>query len=177
MIFLNKIFVFLTIIMFAFNGNSQSLETQFSYGFPGGDAKDLISYNFSGDIAYMIPVKFNRKDDEDDPYDRVIGNKHIGIDIGVSAGYSYSVGKEGLDDFQFLPIAAVPRITYFKLFSLSFPIGYAIGLNPDVSSGGFYGGPNFAISGKKLSFNLSLRMINLDGLYWRTINIGLGYKF
>tara|TARA_R100001369_G_scaffold9022_1_gene21510 strand:+ start:3772 stop:4116 length:345 start_codon:yes stop_codon:yes gene_type:complete len=113
MIFLNKIFVFLTIIMFAFNGNSQSLETQFSYGFPGGDAKDLISYNFSGDIAYMIPVKFNRKDDEDDPYDRVIGNKHIGIDIGVSAGYSYSVGKEGLDDFQFLPIAAVPRINYF----------------------------------------------------------------
>ena len=74
-------------------------------------------------------------------------------------------------------MSGIIRITYFKVFSFSFPIGYAIGVNPEVSQGGFYFAPNFAISGKKVSLNLSYRMTDTENFDFRTINIGLGYRF
>lgn len=87
------------------------------------------------------------------------------------------MAKDNFEDLNFIPLAGIIRITYFKIFSFSFPVGYAISLDPEVSEGGFYGAPNFGIWGKKASLNVSYRMMNLDGFDYRTIAVGFGYRF
>lgn len=104
--------------------------------------------------------------------------------LGISAAYHNYFGKTvsilgvdiDLDDFAWLPLAAVVNYSLSDKFSLGTDIGYAIGMSPEDIDGGFYLRPNLGYSvGEKTSLNLSYTTTSFDG--GSVSNIGLGVAF
>jgi|SRR5690625_3548744 len=90
---------------------------------PVGDASDITSIGFGGDIAYMFDISEEFK-------------------VGPSIGYLNYTGKkehgEKRDNLGFVPIAGSAKYSLAENFFIGADLGYAIGVSPSYNKGGFY---------------------------------------
>ena len=90
---------------------------------PMGDASDITSIGFGGDLAYMFDVSEEFK-------------------VGPSVGYLNYSGKkykgEKRDDLGFIPIAGSAYYSLMENLFIGADLGYAIGVSPSINKGGFY---------------------------------------
>lgn len=171
---MKKLFFIVVICAGPFISNAQNVfETQVSIGLPHGEYKEFSSFNATADLGYMFGLNMSKQDNENDWISAE--NKHF--ELGFSAGYSYTTGKGSINHHHFFPISGVIRVTYFKVLSFSFPIGYAIPKSAVLIRGGGYFAPTFGLIMNRTTFNVSYRGIFLDGYELVSINVGAGYKF
>lgn len=117
-------FVLVTVFAFGF-ANAQEGEPKIgvNLGFPVGDASDFTSISFGADIAYLWSVAPQFK-------------------AGLTAGYLNYTGKkehgEKRDNLGFIPIAATAQYSLAPEFFVGADLGYALGVSPSESKGGFY---------------------------------------
>ena len=124
-------------------------------GLPLGDAGDYADFSLIADLNYLFDVS-----DE--------------FRVGPSVGYSHSF-VDGLDDIQFLPIAAAGRFNASPEFSIGVDLGYAVGVN-DGNEGGFYYSPRVAYSVTDLiDLVLAYRGVSLDGGSWDILSLGVEF--
>lgn len=119
--------VLLILIAFLTFGFIQAQDSGFRIGvhlgLPVGDASDVSSLAMGGDIAYLFDISEDFK-------------------VGASVGYLTYSGKkfEGYkrDNLGFLPIAATAKYSIMENLFIGADLGYALGLSPSESDGGFY---------------------------------------
>lgn len=152
----NKIMKKLLVLgMFAIMGGVAQAQEGFKLGghigAPLGDAADVSSVTLGIDAGYMWNIT-------------------KGLDIGVTTGYSHFFGKDHVDDFGFVPIAAAGKYKFDKLpLFVALDLGAAISTNSDRNSG-LYIAPKVGYQMKNtelyLGFqNISTRYKYYDG-YW-----------
>lgn len=139
-------------------------------GLPVGDASDISSLSLGGDVAYL----FNLAED---------------FKLGASVGYLAYTGKkvegEKMDNLGFLPIAATAQYSIIENLFIGADLGYAIGLSPSDSDGGFYYLPKIGYQIDLFEVYLGYRGIankfsgegyssNID---ISSVSLGFNYKF
>ena len=107
------------------------------------------------------------------------------VDVGVATGFingfpekfdNQVVGVD-LPNVQFLPMAASFRIWLSNSFSFGADAGYALGIN-DGNDGGLYYRPLIGyLMGAQTEVNISYVGIDVEGLPWATVNLGILYTF
>ena len=105
------------------NSKNSWLKLGLNAGLPVGDAADASSFAVGLDLRGQYLV-----------------TEHFGI--GVTSGYNHFFGKDGLDDFGLVPLAAFGRY-YFQTEGvfLGADLGYGFLTNIDNNSGGLYVNP------------------------------------
>ncbi|WP_027381592.1 hypothetical protein [Chryseobacterium daeguense] len=106
---------------FAFLGGAMQAQEGFRLGghvgAPLGDASDAASVTLGIDAAYMWNIT-------------------KGLDIGVTTGYSHFFGKDNIDDFGFIPIAASGKYKFDKIpLFVGLDLGAAISTRDYINSG------------------------------------------
>ena len=120
-------------------------------GAPLGDAADAASVTIGIDAAYMWNIT-------------------KGLDIGATTGYSHFFGKDQVDDFGFVPIAASGKYKFDKIpLFVGLDLGAAISTRDYINSG-LYVAPRVGYQMKNgelyLGYqNISTRYKNHGG-YW-----------
>lgn len=126
-------------------------------GLPMGDADDAASFRAGADLAYMV------------------GLMDI-VQVGPMVGYTHFFGEDGVDDFQYLPIAASGRLGLPSSFVGGFDLGYALGLGDD-SDGGLYWRPSVGFRFFNFGLMLSYEGISSDDIDVSSINVGVEFRF
>jgi hypothetical protein len=123
-------------------------------GAPLGDAGDAASVTLGIDAAYMWHIT-------------------KGLDIGATTGYSHFFGKDHVDDFGFVPIAASGKYKFSKIpLFVGLDLGAAISTKDYINSG-LYVAPRVGYQMKNVELylgfqNISSRYKNRDYVYdWR----------
>lgn len=170
---IKKLLIVFAVLVFGNNSMAQNgLESQLNIGFPSGTTRDTAALNISLDLAYLF-ADLHEKNDFVNESNR---EPQKNVQYGVSVGYSYTIGDKNFDDLQLMPIAAVCRFYFLDVLSLGGSIGYAVGLEPEVTDGGGYLEASFGIGVPRGSLSFSMRGVNLaDGPEFEllTINVGL----
>ncbi|MFT5669038.1 MAG: hypothetical protein ACI9DK_003249 [Vicingaceae bacterium] len=147
-------------------------ETQLSIGLPGNTlSKDISSFNASLNLGYMFSIK-----KEDSEIEKLSFKSTTSFQYGVSTGYSYTIRDKIYDDLQLLPVSAVVRMYFIRIFSLGLGAGYAVGLKPNSEDGGVFAEATFGIGIPQGSIFFAVRGVNSDGgseFEWATMSIGL----
>lgn len=157
---MKKLFLFFFIASMGFTVNAQKISLGANVGIPTGDISDASNFQAGADLAYRftaIPL----------------------IDVGPMIGYSRFFVKDsntpfgsfGVDDVQFMPIAASGRVNLPMLF-VGLDLGYAIGLNSG-NDGGMYYRPQIGVSLALLRLIASYQGISMDGGNVGSINLGV----
>lgn len=121
-------------------------------GAPLGDASDAASVTVGVDAAYMWNIT-------------------KGLDIGATTGYSHFFGKDNVDDFGFIPIAASGKYKFAKIpLFVGLDLGAAISTKNYINSG-LYIAPRVGYQMKNVELylgfqNISSRYKNHGGYYW-----------
>jgi hypothetical protein len=120
-------------------------------GAPLGDASDAASVTLGVDAAYMWNIT-------------------KGLDIGVTTGYSHFFGKDHVDDFGFVPIAASGKYKFDKIpLFVGLDLGAAISTRDYINSG-LYVAPRVGYQMKKAELYLGFQSISSKykdhGPYW-----------
>ena len=127
-------------------------------GLPVGDLATSHSFNLGVDVAYQYPIAENFK-------------------LGVTSGYSHYVGKEGVDGFGIVPVAATGQFTVAQNVFLGADLGYAFFTGKNTEGGAFYYqakvGYDFGVAEAFLGY----KGMSKDGYNMSSINIGAAYKF
>lgn len=128
-------------------------------GIPVGEVDDISNFQFGADITYLYDVA------------NVVG-------LGAMVGYSKFLADNdlGVEDAQFLPIAASGRIGFLRGFYIGADLGYAIGLS-DGNDGGVYYRPKVGFNLFGLGLIASYSGVNADGVSFNSINLGLEIGF
>lgn len=124
-------------------------------GIPVGDAADVSSFNAGADVAYLMGFEDT-------------------FQVGPMLGYSHFFAEDGLDDMQFLPIAATARFGLLAL-ELGADVGYALGLNEGID-GGFYYRPKVGFSLFGVGLIASYTGISVDGGTFSSVNVGAEFR-
>ena len=124
-------------------------------GVPVGDAADYSSFNAGADVAYLM------------------GFGDI-FQVGPMVGYNHFFGEDGVDDLQFLPIAATARFGLAAL-ELGLDLGYGLGISDDLD-GGFYYRPKVGFSLFGLGLIGSYTGFSNDGDNISSVNLGLEFR-
>lgn len=126
-------------------------------GLPMGDVDDAASLRAGADLAYMISLLDI-------------------VQVGPMVGYSHYFGEDGIDDFQYIPIAASGRLGLPSSFVGGFDLGYAVGL-ADGSDGGLYWRPSLGYRFLNFGILLSYEGISDDAIDVSALNLGVEFKF
>lgn len=126
-------------------------------GIPMGDVEDAASFKAGADLAYMISLMDI-------------------VQVGPMVGYSHYFGKDEIDDFQYLPIAASGRLGFPSSFYGGFDLGYALGLSDDID-GGLYWRPSLGYRFMNFGIMLSYEGISDDVIDVSSLNLGVEIKF
>jgi hypothetical protein len=119
-------------------------------GAPLGDAADAASVTIGIDAAYMWNIT-------------------KGLDIGATTGYSHFFGKDNVDDFGFIPIAASGKYTFSKVpLFVGLDLGAAISTRDYINSG-LYVAPRVGYQLKNTELYLGFQNIGskYKDPYWR----------
>jgi len=177
---MKKLFLFMTLALFALNVNAQdevsdtsgaksngTFKIGASIGIPVADAADISTFVLGVDAYYYFT------------------SIDAFLELGVTAGFRNFFGDDieigGLtvevDDVQFLPLAAAARLKLFGIVSGGADIGYAIGIN-DGNDGGFYFRPVVGIDiADTIELNASYENISNDGVNLGNLNVGVLFEF
>ncbi|SHL66883.1 hypothetical protein [Chryseobacterium polytrichastri] len=110
-------------------------------GAPLGDASDAASVTIGVDAAYMWNIT-------------------KGLDIGVTTGYSHFFGKDHVDDFGFIPIAASGKYKFAKIpLFVGLDLGAAISTKDYINSG-LYIAPRVGYQMKRTELYLGFQNIS-----------------
>lgn len=126
-------------------------------GLPMGDVDDISSFRAGADLAYMISLMDI-------------------VQVGAMVGYSHYFGEDGIDDFQYLPIAASGRLGLPSSFVGGFDLGYAVGIS-DGLDGGLYWRPSIGYRFFNVAVMLSYEGISEDAADVSSLNLGVEFKF
>ncbi len=126
-------------------------------GIPMGDVDDASSFKIGADLAYMISLMDI-------------------VQVGPMVGYSHYFGKDNLDDFQYLPIAASGRLGLPSSLVGGFDLGYAVGLG-DESDGGLYWRPSLGFRLFNVGLIVSYEGISDDAIDVSSLNLGVEFNF
>ncbi len=88
-------------------------------GHPTADADELLATAMSGEVNFLFDVSDKFK-------------------VGPSVSYLYYVGKQGVADFTYLPLAGVARYAVSEKFTVGADLGYAFGVFPESNDNSFY---------------------------------------
>lgn len=109
-------------------------------GAPLGDASDAASVTVGIDAAYMWNIT-------------------KGLDIGATTGYSHFFGKDNVDDFGFIPIAASGKYKFAKIpLFVGLDLGAAISTKDYINSG-LYIAPRVGYQMKRAELYLGFQNI------------------
>ena len=107
------------------------------------------------------------------------------VDLGVATGFINGF-KETFDsqeivgdlpNMQFIPLAASVRVWPSNSLSFGGEAGQALGIN-EGNDGGFYYRPILGyLMGPYTEVNFSYTTIDLDGVKWNSVNLGILYTF
>ncbi|ADX68119.1 MULTISPECIES: hypothetical protein [Weeksella] len=148
---------------------STGFEAGVHVGIPVGDVSDASNFNIGLDVAYLYPVAQNFR-------------------LGLASGYDHFVGKDNVDDFGFIPLAASAKFTPTQNFFVGADLGYAFATN-DGMDGGFYYQPKVGYSGALVDVYGFYKGVSGTNKYevlgveykndWNIGSVGLGvaYKF
>ena len=122
---MKNLLLVLFVMLFAAHVQAQ-LKVGVNAGIPVGDVSDFYSFAAGADVYYMFGE-----------------SKDALIKFGGTAGFINYFGEEidgggEIEDTQFIPVAAVGRITVLSTLLVGLDIGYGIGIN-DGNDGGVYG--------------------------------------
>lgn len=110
-------------------------------GAPLGDASDAASVTLGIDAAYMWNIT-------------------KGLDIGATTGYSHFFGKDNVDDFGFVPIAASGKYRFSKIpLFVGLDLGAAISTKDYINSG-LYIAPRVGYQVKNIELYLGFQNIS-----------------
>lgn len=126
-------------------------------GIPMGDVDDAASFRAGADLAYMFSLMDI-------------------VQVGPMVGYSHYFGKDEVDDFQYLPIAASGRLGLPSSFLAGFDLGYAVGLS-DGLDGGLYWRPSLGYRFFNFGIMLSYEGISENDIDVSSLNLGVEFKF
>lgn len=126
-------------------------------GLPMGDANDVASFKAGADLAYMISLMDI-------------------VQVGPMVGYSHFFGKDEVDDFQYLPIAASGRLGLPSSLTGGLDLGYALGLT-DGLDGGLYWRPSVGFRFLNFGFMVAYEGISGDNFDVSSLNVGAEFKF
>ncbi len=141
--------------------NAQGANVGVSVGLITGDFSDGYSFNITLDGNYLWEVSDQ-------------------IDAGIATGYSHSLGKDGVDGFGYLPVAAAGRFNISEEFTVGVDLGYGVGITPDGNDGGFYYAPKVQYSvSESIDIVGAYRGVSLDfgGISFGFNTITLGVEF
>ena len=159
---MKKLLFVAVLAIFSFNAaHSQTgmtgLRLGVNAGLPMGDVDDAASFRVGADLAYMISLMDI-------------------VQVGPMVGYSHYFGKDEVDDFQYLPIAASGRLGLPSSFVAGFDLGYAVGLS-DGLDGGLYWRPSVGYRFLNFGIMLSYEGISEDAADVSALNLGVEIKF
>lgn len=124
-------------------------------GLPLGEAADVSSFNIGADVAYL--TGFGET-----------------FQVGPMVGYNTFVGEGGMDNLQFLPIAATARLGLMAL-ELGTDVGYALAINEGMD-GGFYYRPKVGFSFFGIGLIASYTGIRFDEGEFSSVNFGIEFR-
>ncbi len=146
------------------------LKVGLNAGIPIGDAADFSSFTIGLDVGYHIGVS-------------------RAFDLGFATGFTNAFGKtetvsQGgitieaeFENVQFVPLAGLIRFYPSQGVNLGVDVGYALGLN-EGSEGGLYYRPILAVSvADTTELTASYTGIQLDGIDWNTVTLGVLFRF
>ena len=119
---------------------------------------DNLSAAIGVDVAYQYPIAENFK-------------------LGVTSGYSHYVGKEGVDGFGIVPVAATGQFTVAQNVFLGADLGYAFFTGKNTEGGAFYYQPKVGYDFGVAEAFLGYKGMSKDGYNMSSINLGAAYKF
>lgn len=156
---MKKSLIIVCLILIGYTGaDAQSgLRLGVNGGLPTGDVEEITNFQAGADIAYRVSVL---------PL----------LDVGPLIGYSRFFLEEtdmGLDDIEFLPIAASGRVN-FALLLVGLDLGYAVGLN-EGNDGGFYYRPQIGVKLGPIGLIGSYSGISRDGGSVNSVNLGIEF--
>jgi len=154
-IILSSVLVFLFGFTNAQNGN---FKLGAHLGLPMGDIKDVSSFNFGVDAAYVWKVAES-------------------FSAGAATGYTNYSGKSGFDSVGFIPIAATGQFSLSESMFLGADLGYAIYVGSGNGDGGFYYQPKLGYQAEKFEVYAGYKGISITGGTFSSINLGFNYKF
>lgn len=125
-------------------------------GIPMGDIEDFSSFEGGVDLAY----RFTFVDI---------------VEVGPLVGYSHFFGKDGFDDFNYIPIAASGRLGLPQSFFAGFDIGYAIALEEN-ADGGLYYRPQLGYRFLNFGLVLSYAGIAEDNIDIGALTLGIEFR-
>ena len=122
---MRNLFTVLVVMLLASQAQAQ-WKVGVNAGIPAGDVSDFYSFAAGADVYYMFGE-----------------SKDALIKFGGTAGFVNYFGEEidgggEIEDSQFIPVAAVARITVLSTLLFGLDLGYGIGVN-DGNDGGAYG--------------------------------------
>lgn len=146
------------ILLAALVAGSFSMNAQFyvgvNAGIPAGDASNTSSFALGLDATYMLSA------DEDFNY-------------GISSGFLNFFGKDGVDDFSFIPLAMSGRYNTSEKFMIGADVGYALGASTG-NDGGFYYRPMVGYSiGENTTLSAFYSGVSVDGFNASSFGVGV----
>ncbi|WP_068595915.1 hypothetical protein ACF3NR_04235 [Vaginella massiliensis] len=151
------------------NAQTTGVEGGVHVGIPVGDVSDVSSFNIGIDVAYLYPIAQNFK-------------------LGLASGYDHFIGKDDVDDFGFIPLAASAKFNPTQNFFVGADLGYAFATK-DNMDGGFYYQPKVGYSGaavdvygfyKGVAGKNEYELLNVKYTNdWNigSVGVGVAYKF
>ncbi|OAZ04732.1 hypothetical protein [Flavobacterium succinicans] len=150
---------------FAFaNAQDGGFKVGANLGLPLGDIKDSYSLNLGVDVAYTWKVSEK-------------------FEAGFGAGYAHYLGKSidlgianfDIEDAGFIPVYGTAQYSLSDKFFLGLDLGYAIGVAPSGSEGGFLYQPKVGYSFGKTELFLGYKGISNNGTL-SSLNLGVAFK-
>lgn len=135
-------------------------------GIPVGQASDVSSFNLGVDLAYLHPVANNFR-------------------AGAKVGYDHFVGKSGIKDFGFVPVAATAKYEFgggSNIF-IGADLGYAFSTESSIDGGLFYqpkigyAAANWDLYAGFKGISVSNDIPGLKNFNANTVSVGFAYKF
>ncbi|MDR6966579.1 hypothetical protein J2X31_000577 [Flavobacterium arsenatis] len=128
-----------------------------SGGLPLSDASDISSFNVGVDASYLFGITDT-------------------FAAGVATGYSTFLGKDGFDDYSFIPVALSLRAGYGSSIFYTADIGYAVATTTD-AEGGLYLLPKAGWTNGQWDAFIFYKNIDADDVSVASIGVGAAYKF
>lgn len=148
------------------NAQENGFKVGIHIGAPMGDAGDVYSLNFGGDVSYMWAMNDQ-------------------FSIGAATGYSYFSGKD-IDsplggsvkiNGAFIPIAASGQYSITESLFLGADLGYAFYSGDGDGDGGLYYQPKFGYQMEFFEVYAAYKGIAVDGGSVSSVVLGFNYKF
>lgn len=150
--------------MIGVSAQTTGIEGGVHIGIPVGNASDVSSFNLGADVAYLHPVASN-------------------IKLGAKAGYDHFIGKDGVDDFGFIPLAATAKYEFKNNVFIGADLGYAIATKSEMD-GGLFWQPKLGYSAANFDVYAGYKGIATNNEYFDgkkfnadAVSLGFAYKF